>query len=105
MPAVLRECCPECFSPQFIKRGDEYGCIKCQSRFTVPATKKMYKLADEYISRRVTTANQMEAMRKIHDEHPEYTRKDMFMVTGYTKMRISAHFRLYDVHYIRRNGV
>lgn len=102
MPAVIRECCPECFSTQFIKRGEEYGCSKCQTRFAVPTTKKMYKLADEYISRRVTKQKQMEAMQKIHAENPTYSRKDMKIVTGYTEARIAEHFRLYEVHYIRR---
>lgn len=62
----------------------------------------MYKLADQYISRKVTIEKQMEALEKIHIYHPAYTRKDMKMITGYSESVIRAHFKLYDVHYIRR---
>lgn len=102
MCKISRECCPKCNSTQIIKRGDEYGCTKCQARFITPAKKLLYTLANEYVSRRVTTALQMEALGKIHAEHPTYTRKDLKLITGYSDDMIRKHMKLYQVHYILR---
>lgn len=100
MPPLLRDCCPECGSTQIIPCGNGFGCTKCPTRFTTPMQKTVYTLSSEYVSRRVTKAKQLEALGKIHDENPTYTRKDLKMITGYSDAIIRDHMKLYEVHYI-----
>ena len=102
MGSLLRDCCPECGSTQIIPRVDGFGCTKCQARFTTPMQKTVYILSSAYVSRRITKAKQLEALGKIHDENPAYTRKDLKMITGYSDAMIREHMKLYEIHYIRR---
>lgn len=94
-PAHVRErkCCPECGSLRVHRRKtkDDYLCELCGWTGTSVSTTK------SWVVPRATTKevnDRLENLRKIHEEHPEYTQKELRIVSYETAYMVAKYFKM-----------